>query len=85
MICWLWTLNQVNMIENKLINGTGRKRTILRVKTGSEEFNWLMQHVSVYKAEADPDNPNYSFLHALLLDLEFNRFKKYFIRSEAQG
>jgi hypothetical protein len=69
-----------------LLAGTGRKRTIVRVKTGGDEFQYLMKNATVYNVEADPENPNYSLLHTLLLDLELNRFKKLFVhRQRAQG
>lgn len=72
----------MNHIENKLIAGTGRKRSILRVKTGSEEFEWLLKNAAVYEIEADKADQNYSLVKALLLELEFNRFKKLFVHSE---
>ena len=71
------------MIEDKLISSTGRKRSILRVRTGGEEFKWLMQNVAVYNIQSDPDNPNYTLLHSLLLDLELNQFKKFFVEKRS--
>jgi hypothetical protein len=41
-----------------------------------------MRNVAVYDVEADADDPNYSLVHALMLDLEFNQFKKYFVHGK---
>lgn len=68
----------IGIIENKIIAETGRKRAVIRVRTGSEEFEWLMHNVTVYDVETDSRDENYSLVHGLLLDLEFNQFKKYF-------
>ena len=38
-----------------------------------------MQNVAVYDVETDAGNANFSLLHALLLDLELNQFRKFFV------
>ena len=76
----LYFICQIKLIEDRLISGTGRKRTILRVRTGGPEFEWLMQNVAVYDVETDAGNANFSLLHALLLDLELSQFRKFFVR-----
>ena len=50
------------------------------MKTGGPEFDWLMRNVAVYDVETDSGDSNFSLVHALLLDLEFNQFKKFFVQ-----
>jgi hypothetical protein len=67
----------INLIEKSIISSTRLKRAILRVETGSTEFKWLMDNISVYNIEVDSENGNYSRLHALVQDFQIEQFKKF--------
>lgn len=67
----------INLIESSIIASTHLKRAILRVETGSTEFKWLMDNMSIYNIEVDSENSNYSRLHALVQDFQMEQFKKF--------
>lgn len=71
----------INKVERHIISSTNRKKAVLRVQTGSSEFEWLMKNLSIYEIEIDPENGNYSRLHALVQDFEIAKFKKFVQRA----
>jgi hypothetical protein len=66
-----------------LIASTGRKRTILRVKTGSEEFEWLMKNVAVFEIETDDEVSNLIKLDFFVTD--GGTYKQMFIYERGQS
>jgi GTP-binding protein HflX len=68
----------VNLVDEMLIRVTGRKKESFRVATGSPEYLYLMQSVTVSDIWTDPDDTNYTVIDAIILDYERTRFQKRF-------
>lgn len=66
----------VRRVERTIMEETGRKKMVFRCKTGSEEYNWLVQNVTISSSEADDKDMNYSLLSTVVLPYDLERFKK---------
>lgn len=66
-------------IEDIIIKSTGRKKLIIRVKSGGSEMEWLYNQTAVVNVIADIKNPNYSLMSVFITDACLEIFKCTFI------
>lgn len=66
-------------IERNILHVTERKKIIIRVPQGGQELPWLYKNTAVARTEADPNNSEYIFVHAVLTDLALTHFKNTFL------
>ena len=59
------------------------KKMTFRLKTGSEEHNWLNKNaMAITSTEPDETDGNYSMVCVIVSDIDLARFKKTFMRSK---
>ena len=68
-------------LENVLIDVTNRKRYVYRVRTGSDEENWLKRHGVVVSGEVDVEDVNYTNFTVLLSQEDKGKFYNQFIKT----
>lgn len=70
----------VQAIENNLLKVTNRRKLIIRVPQGGEEFAWLYKNTAVTHTEICDKNSEYLKVHVLLTDLCLMQFKNTFLK-----
>ena len=67
--------------EKLLMEVHGLKKMAFRVRTSSDEHNWLNRHaVAVTSTDPDKSDANYSMVSVIVSDIDLGRFKKTFMR-----
>lgn len=68
----------LRVIEEKIMENTGRFITTFRVPNGGIEYRWLYKEAGLIKCEADPKDYNFLLMNVILTKTVFHKFKHYF-------
>lgn len=70
-------------LENAILETTQRRKIIIKVRCGGEEFAWLYKNTAVTDTEADPKSSEHILMHVVISEPTLQQFKHKFIMSSS--
>ena len=67
-------------LESVLVRVTGRRRLVVRVRTGGPEQEWLQRNSTVVSSDVTDDDMNYTNVNVLFNPEELGKFRAEFIK-----
>ena len=75
----------VGIVEEKLINGTGRLKVVMKVRPGGGEWGWLHRNSSVGRVVVWGEDNNYNLVTLVITRVKMEKFKSLFVRGKLKG
>ncbi|KAL5275298.1 GTPBP6 family protein [Megaselia abdita] len=72
----------LEVIEDKILAETDRKKMVLRVTNGGPEISWLYKNGAVTSVEADENNPNFLLVRVVISNTFIHKFKNMFLNKK---
>ncbi|XP_063708050.1 putative GTP-binding protein 6 [Culicoides brevitarsis] len=66
-------------LENAVLMTTERRKMIIKVRCGGEEYAWLYKNTAVTEATADPKSAEHILMHVVISEPALQQFKHKFI------
>ncbi|VEN61320.1 unnamed protein product [Callosobruchus maculatus] len=70
-----------NLLENRILEVTGRKRITIKIENGSEEMRWLYKNSTVLSETPDDKDMQHVHLEVVITEANLSKFKHYFVKS----
>lgn len=68
-------------LENAILLTTQRRKMIIKVRCGGEEFAWLYKNAAVTETKSDPKSSEHILMHVVICEATLQQFKHKFIVS----
>ncbi|VEN56787.1 unnamed protein product [Callosobruchus maculatus] len=75
-------LEQLRMLlENRILEVTGRKRITIKIENGGEEMRWLYKNSTILSEAPDDNDMQHVKVEVIITEANLNKFKHYFVKS----
>ncbi|CAH2007912.1 unnamed protein product [Acanthoscelides obtectus] len=70
-----------NLLENRILEVTGRRKITIKIENGGEEMRWLHKNSTVLSELPDVENSQYMNIDVIITEANLSKFKHYFVKS----
>jgi len=71
----------MNILEERLIKSTNRLKVKMRLRLGSDEWNWLLNRANIGSTEVCDKDMNYNIVDVVITTVEMEKFKSKFLKN----
>nr|CAI5866252.1 unnamed protein product [Callosobruchus analis] len=69
------------LLENRILEVTGRKRITVKIENGGEEMRWLYKNSTILSETPDNEDMQHVKVEVVITEANLNKFKHYFVKS----